>query len=225
MSKEEVLGRIREALAVPSHPEVRDLAGNGIRDPREAQAFLPPGGDSFDERWGNFSRLAEKLKVEVLRVPDLAAATESLLQLSRVSGWKKVASHHHPLTDVAVPGLAPETVWTDDRPGVAALESSDAGISGCEALIAQSGSVLVSSKGSGGRALSVLPPHHIVLATRDQLLGTLLDGYDLLRKKYPGGLPSFISFITGASRTGDIERILVLGAHGPKRLTIILIDA
>jgi L-lactate dehydrogenase complex protein LldG len=186
---------------------------------------MPPGGDSFEERFENFSRLAEKLKVEVLTVPDLNAATEALQDLSKSSQWKKIASHHHPLTDVAVPGLASEIVWTEDEPGVAALESSDAGISGCEALIAQSGSVLVSSKGCGGRALSVLPPHHIVLATKDQLLGTMLEGYDRLREKYPQGLPSFISFITGASRTGDIERILVLGAHGPKRLTVILIDA
>ena len=44
MSKQEVLGRIREALAVPSHPEVRALAGDGIRDPREARKFMPPGG-------------------------------------------------------------------------------------------------------------------------------------------------------------------------------------
>lgn len=225
MSKEEVLGRIREALAVPSNPGVRALAGDGVRNPRDAQEFMPPGGNSFDERFAHFSRLSEKLKVEVLKVPDLKSATEALLELANECEWKKVASHHQELTDVAVPGLAHEIIWTDDQPGTQALESADVGITGCEALIAQTGSVLVSSKGCGGRALSVLPPHHIVLATRDQLLSTLLDGYDLLRKKYPKGLPSFISFITGASRTGDIERILVLGAHGPKRLTVILIDA
>lgn len=224
MSKEEVLGRIREALAVPSHPEVRALAGNGVRDPRQAQKFMPPGGDTFEDRLANFSRLSEKLKVELHRAADLSAATDILLRLSREGAWKKVASHHHPLTDVSVPGLAHETLWMEDHPGIPALESADAAVSACEALIAQTGSVLVSSLGSGGRALSVLPPHHIVLATQDQLIGTMLDGYDLLRKKYPHGLPSFISFITGASRTGDIERILVLGAHGPKRLTVILVD-
>jgi len=224
MSKSEVLGRVREALAVPSHPEVRALAGDGTRNPREARTFMPPGGKSFEERFTQFSRLAEKLKVEVLQVADRNAATDAIVKLSKQSGWKKVASHHQSLTDVTVPGVAQEIIWTDDKPGTDALESCDAGITGCEALIAQTGSVLVTSKGSGGRALSVLPPHHVVLATQDQLLPDLLSGYDFLREKYQNKLPSFISFISGASRTGDIERILVLGAHGPKRLTVILIQ-
>ena len=93
-----------------------------------------------------------------------------------------------------------------------------------DALIVQTGSVLVTTASAGGRALSVLPPHHVVIATKDQLVADLADGYAILRKKYNNNWPSFISFITGPSRTGDIERILVLGAHGPRRLTVILID-
>jgi L-lactate dehydrogenase complex protein LldG len=81
--------------------------------------------------------------------------------------------------------------------------------------------VLLTSRSAGGRALSVLPPHHVVLARRDQLIADLQDAYALLRAKHSNDWPSFISLITGPSRTGDIERILVLGAHGPKRLTIL----
>ncbi len=90
--------------------------------------------------------------------------------------------------------------------------------------IAQTASVLVTAKSSGGRALSVLPPHHVVIASRDQMLGLMIDGYRLLHATYgPDRWPSFFSFITGPSRTADVERVLVLGAHGPKRLTVILI--
>jgi L-lactate dehydrogenase complex protein LldG len=92
-------------------------------------------------------------------------------------------------------------------------------------LIAQTGSVLVTGRSAGGRALSVLPPHHVVLARKSQLLADLPDAFALLKQKYAPDYPSFISIITGPSRTGDIERILVLGAHGPKRLTIFIIDA
>ena len=94
------------------------------------------------------------------------------------------------------------------------------GISVCDALIAQTGTVLVTSRNSGGRALSCLPPHHVVIARREQLVADLPAAFAMVKKIYSANYPSMISFITGPSRTGDIERILVLGAHGPKKLTI-----
>jgi len=110
---------------------------------------------------------------------------------------------------------------TDGPYDVNKLEACEVGITECDALIAQTGSVLVTGRSAGGRALSVLPPHHVVLARREQLLPDLPAAFELLQRKYGGNYPSFISLITGPSRTGDIERILVLGAHGPKKLTVI----
>jgi L-lactate dehydrogenase complex protein LldG len=101
------------------------------------------------------------------------------------------------------------------------LETCDAGVTECDALVAQTGSALVTSRSAGGRALSVLPPHHVVLARREQLVGDLTDALALVNRKYAPNFPSMISLITGPSRTGDIERILVLGAHGPKKLTVL----
>ena len=103
--------------------------------------------------------------------------------------------------------------WNDVRSGITA----------CDALIAQTGSILLTARSAGGRALSVLPPHHVVIATADQLLPDLPAAFELLYVKYGDNYPSFATFITGPSRTGDIERILVLGAHGPRDLTILLI--
>ena len=114
-------------------------------------------------------------------------------------------------------------VNTDDGYEIDDLESCDVGITECDALIAQTGSVLVTTQSAGGRALSVLPPHHIVLSRREQLLPDLTAAYQLLHSKYKSTFPTTISLITGPSRTGDIERILVLGAHGPKRLTIFCV--
>ena len=69
----------------------------------------------------------------------------------------------------------------------------------------------------------MLPPVHVVVATPEQIVATLADAFDALRERHESALPSMLSFITGPSRTGDIERILVLGAHGPKELFVILV--
>jgi L-lactate dehydrogenase complex protein LldG len=103
------------------------------------------------------------------------------------------------------------------------LEKVSAGITGCDALIAQTGSVLLTAQSAGGRALSVLPVHHVVIATSAQLVADLPAAFEVLEHKYAPNFPSFMTFITGPSRTGDIERVLVLGAHGPRKLTVILI--
>jgi L-lactate dehydrogenase complex protein LldG len=70
--------------------------------------------------------------------------------------------------------------------------------------------------------LSILPPHHVVLARRNQMTPDLTAALQRVQGKFKGKFPSFLSFISGPSRTGDIERILVLGAHGPKKLSILL---
>jgi L-lactate dehydrogenase complex protein LldG len=113
-------------------------------------------------------------------------------------------------------------LWTDGGFDPLELERCDVGITACDLLVAQTGSVLVTSASAGGRALSVLPPHHVVLARRDQLVPDLPEAFRRLQERYGTNYPSMISFVTGPSRTGDIERILVLGAHGPKHLTVLV---
>ena len=120
--------------------------------------------------------------------------------------------------------LATEKLSTDGGYDRFALERCDAAVTACDALIAQTGSVMLTTQSAGGRALSVLPPHHVVVATQDQLLADLPAAFALLKTRYADDWPSFMTFITGPSRTGDIERILVLGAHGPKKLTILLVE-
>lgn len=94
------------------------------------------------------------------------------------------------------------------------------GVTGCDCLVAQTGSIIVSTKSAGGRALSVLPAIHLVQARREQIVPDLPAALALLRQRYDGHWPSSISVITGPSRTADIEKILVMGAHGPKRLLL-----
>jgi hypothetical protein len=113
-----------------------------------------------------------------------------------------------------------ELVRTTVGDGNASVRVADLGVTGCDCLIAQTGSVFVTTRSTGGRALSVLPPAHLVIARRDQLVPDLASGFALMRKRYDGHWPSSLALITGPSRTADIEKILVMGAHGPKRLAV-----
>ena len=104
------------------------------------------------------------------------------------------------------------------------LETVDVGITTCEALIARNGSVMLSNGNEAGRRLSIYPPVHIVIAKASQLVMDIKHGLQRIKEKYGDQLPTMISTVTGPSRTADIEKMLVLGAHGPKELYVFLIE-
>lgn len=225
-SRDQILARVREALSVKAPPPGAHGNHQATPSPPAATAgltarkWLPAVGPTEEERWTGFLKNATDLKAVVHLVDNLADAGQKLAALMQEEGWKRAATHQGPLAHALAAGLGLPLKVADDKIPASELETCDAGITECDALVAQTGSVLVTARSAGGRALSVLPPHHVVIARRDQLVSDLPAAFDLLKKKYADAYPSFISFITGPSRTGDIERILVLGAHGPKRLTI-----
>ena len=104
------------------------------------------------------------------------------------------------------------------------LIGGDAAFTLCEALIARTGTVLVSSRMRGGRKSFVASPVHAVIAYTSQLVPDIKDALILVRNSYRGQLPSMLSFLSGPSRTADIEKTLVTGAHGPKAIYVFLLD-
>jgi len=189
-----------------------------------ARPWLPDGGETPAERRRLLRENLGRLRAEVLEAADMAAAGTALAGLAREKRWQRLAWHPHPLVEPLLAGLSCDTCRIDAASfDKNALEVCDAGITTCEALVAQTGSILVSSGSCGGRALSILPHAHVVVATHDQIMATLADALHAVKDRHAGRLPSMLSFITGPSRTGDIERILVLGAHGPKELILILV--
>ncbi len=228
-----VFARIREALKRPAphrhdgHVDYSSMDHPEAETPLPAtetfRAWLPPVGPTLEDRISLFGQNAAQLKADFRVAGSLDDAASQLAALATENGWKKIATHQHPLASALAKKLPLPCLTTDGGYNAADLEKCDAGITGCDVLVAQTGTVLVSAPSAGGRALSVLPPHHIVIATRDQMVADLADALQLVRKRYAPNWPSLLSFITGPSRTGDIERILVLGAHGPKKLTIFLL--
>ena len=109
--------------------------------------------------------------------------------------------------------------------GQANFEEAEVGITTCECLIARTGSLIVSSATNAGRRLGVYPPIHIVIAYTSQVKQDIKDGLAFVKDKYKEtGMPSMVGLVTGPSRTSDIEKTLVMGAHGPKELILFLID-
>ena len=100
-------------------------------------------------------------------------------------------------------------------------ESTQATITSAHLLVAQTGSLLVSSS-CGGRGASVVAPVHIVVAGVSQLVADLDEALAVAQEQQLAQNNSFLGVITGCSRTGDIEKLLVIGAHGPKRLIVIV---
>jgi L-lactate dehydrogenase complex protein LldG len=180
---------------------------------------LPAVGPDVPAMLASFARQCEKLRTRLIRVDDLAGAQQAMRGLAAEQQWRRVATH-------AGAGCVPASVEVLEVSGGYdrwELEKCDAGVTSCVCLVAQTGSVVVTAAHTGGRALSVLPPHHVVVARLEQLVGDMPAAYGALHEELARRPSSFASLITGPSRTGDIERILVLGAHGPKQLTIVLI--
>lgn len=103
------------------------------------------------------------------------------------------------------------------------VQHADAGITFCESLAARTGSILMSSKQTSGRRLPAFSNYHIVIAYSHQLVYTIKESLNAIRKKYDNSLPSMIINVSGPSRTADIEKTLVQGAHGPKEIYVFLV--
>ncbi len=143
---------------------------------------------------------------------------KNLRILMEQNGWKELfcldKSIHYALESAKISFKSNEEDFLDMKVAVTR----------CEFLISRLGSIMVSSKQIEGRRLNAYPEIHIVLGFTSQLVPDLKDALLGMQKRYNNKLPSMISVITGPSRTADIEKTLVMGAHGPKELYIFLID-
>ena len=105
------------------------------------------------------------------------------------------------------------------------LKDCDVSITACEALIARTGSIMMSAAQQSGRTVSVYAPIHICIAYTSQLVYDVKDALQFIKDKYGDKLPSLITFATGPSRTADIEKTLVVGVHGPKEVYLFLVES
>ena len=118
-----------------------------------------------------------------------------------------------------------EPAWNTPFSNTINLPGCDVSITGCEFLVARTGTMVLSAAQQSGRSVSVYAPVHICIAYTNQLVYDIKDALQLMKEKYQGNIPSLISFATGPSRTADIEKTLVTGVHGPKEVYCFLIES
>lgn len=205
-SKEKMLKKIRKALL-----EKHDNPYTNLEEAPLYESYTDHLDILFAER---LSLVAGKF----VFCEDDIQFVENLLLLSDEKGWRKIYCWDKPLQEMLSHFEFPFYSTDTD------FMQAEVGITLCESLIARNGSVMISNASASGRRLSIYPHTHIVVAYTSQLVLDLKDAYKLLKEKYGNEIPSMISAITGPSRTADIEKTLVLGAHGPKELIVFLLE-
>ena len=100
------------------------------------------------------------------------------------------------------------------------------GLTGADYALAETGSIVILPRRGLSRLVSVVPPVHVALVRPEELLESLDDLFLLRRLEYyrnGGEMGSYLNFITGPSRTADIEMTIVQGVHGPKEVHLVLL--
>ncbi len=206
-SKEKVLKNIRDAL-------VDRMPAPFVDVDVESNIYNTTGEDFLEESFAKAFIQANGKFVFCQEVEDLA---ENLKTLIKKAGLKKIYCRE----DYLVSLLA--ALGSDIEHDHEKVFSCHAAVTGCEVLIARHGTIVCSSNNAGRKGM-VAAPIHVVIATSHQLVESIADAMQYVNEKYGKDKPSLISFLTGPSRTADIEKTLVHGAHGPKEVYLFLLD-
>jgi L-lactate dehydrogenase complex protein LldG len=173
---------------------------------------------------------SDRLDLFVSMATEVAATVERLPNLSRVphAVADYLASQNLPAEVKVAPDPRLATIPWDKRPTLTVTSGRAAdrdltSVTAAFAAIAETGTLMMLSGPEHPTTLNMMPDTHIVILRADQVVGSYEDGWDAVRRR-DKEMPRTVNFITGPSRTGDIEQTLQLGAHGPRRLHILLID-
>jgi L-lactate dehydrogenase complex protein LldG len=209
-SRELILTRIRAGLQVPV---------NVPHQEEPARPFFAP----IDNPLERFQQECKANLMELTLTSNAAASAKQLASiLDTLPAGEIFVQNHAALRGlVEAAGVTREVRWSSQG---GPREVSQATISLAEALVAQTGSIFVTAA-CGGRGVSVVAPCHIVYGKTNQLVSDLKTALGNASRNGVLQNNSFACMISGSSRTADIEKILVQGAHGPIRLAVILEQA
>jgi L-lactate dehydrogenase complex protein LldG len=209
-ARENILGRIRDAQS-RVHPEksTETIGSHLERHPRGP--FPPPPDDLV----ACFKQRAIKLSSDVLETHDRMEAPSLL---ARYLDDKKLPMHGVCWSSLS--GLPWSAAGLDiqTRP---ATNQDLVGVTGTFCAIAETGTLMLLSGEETPATTSLLPETHVAIVDPRRIVATMEDAWDLLRKEHQQP-PRAVNFVSGPSRTADIEQTVTLGAHGPYRVLLIL---
>ena len=199
-AKENILKRIRQALSNPVPLPFAQSEGTS--------SVFPPASDDLGILFAQeFTALQGKFAFCIGE----DAMRKQVQQLIAEKEWTRIYCDTEP--------------WKDSFSNTISLATCDASITGCEFLVARTGTMVMSAAQQSGRTVSVYAPVHICIAYTSQLVYDIKDALQSVKDKYNGNIPSLVTFATGPSRTADIEKTLVTGVHGPKEVYCFLVEA
>lgn len=214
-SRADILGRVRAKL--DRTPENAAAGRAAIEAALAARAQGPrPAVDP--QKSALAGRLIEKSLAYSSTVDQVATSAEVPAAVARY-----LAGLQLPMKAVVWPALA-NLDWSAAGVAVEARGARDAdlvGITGCFCAIAETGTLMLCGSPDTPATVSLLPETHVAIVPAGRIVAGMEDGFALARAEL-GQLPRAVNFISGPSRTGDIEQTIVLGAHGPYRVHLIL---
>lgn len=206
-AKENMLKRIREALALTTPMPFPQSEKNQAVYPLLAQEREIQFAEQFTQLQGKF--------IYCINRQELAFQFASLV---RKQDWSPIFCAEQKLIEMLGEPLSERLTTTD-------LAGCQVSVTGCEYLVARTGSIVLSSVQQQGRTASVYAPIHICIAFVDQLVEDIKDALVATREKHGTQFPSLLTLATGPSRTADIEKTLVVGVHGPKEVYLFLVES
>ena len=211
-SREAMLARVRAALRRDGPDDAARAAAEAYMAAHRSGPRPALGSDIA----GRFLRRATDMSSSVERIAALDEAPSAVARYLESVDALPAAGVCWP--EFATQGWAQAGLSVEPRPTV----GNDAlGITGCFCAIAETGTLVLVSGAQTPTATFLLPETHVAIVRADQIVPAMEDAFALLRAE--GALPRGVSLVSGPSRTGDIEQTTVLGAHGPRRLHILLV--
>ena len=234
-NREEMLSEIRNIL------KTQEKSGQGTSDrtlPPPLEDVMPPIPP--EELADRFESELRNLGCEAHRAKDLSSLEETLCSiLKHIQARSVVVSRNSILNQLQIKKMLEGegfgvSVWaagTPDQPEGGSFRkecfAADAGITGVDFALAETGSLVLTSFTEGSQLTSLAPPVHIALYRRSQIRASLDEVLQNLPVSREPGRPSparSAVFVTGNSRTADIEQILIRGVHGPRSVHAILVE-